>query len=465
MLNNRNYMSINNTKEKQFNISPTGYQHNQENVPPSPIVIHHENHDTGDFNNHVTSYSPTHEGGGSSSSLSSNQFDGRRGWIVLTGLFIIHLFVALHLFWGVMQDYYIREGKSLSPDKSQIMYLTLVGATFQTLFKSCVFIGTLLYTFIGIRLTLLLGIVLLTGGLLLASFTNSIWQLYITYGLCSGLGSAIISAVGLRLSPMWFKKYRSTTSGILSSAVTGSGIILPPIAERLNVSIGVAWTYRIFALIILSSGLIAYPLIKEPEKDAIKEHQKPKQQRRDLFGFSLLKNLDAVIWIMVGPIHLFSAFIMVVFVPSTVTSSGLLGVQGALCVTVLCAGATVGGATNGLLADKFGNLNIFITSMCVCTLTVFFIWIPAHNLMFFMVFCAIAGVFYPCYFSVSIGLRGITYLFAILGPFVATYLETINSSMPPYFYCKIVAGSGFAVCALLGLIIKLRMDSRVFIKI
>ena len=68
-------------------------------------------------------------------------------------------------------------------------------------------------------------------------------------------------------------------------------------------------------------------------------------------------------------------------------------------------------------------------------------------------------------YASALSLRALICILSILGPFLATYLDSLSTNMESYFYIKIVAGSGYMVCALLALIIKYRVNLNTFVKV
>ena len=75
--------------------------------------------------------------------------------------------------------------------------------------------------------------------------------------------------------------------------------------------------YRVLALMILTTGLIAYPVVKERRVDIPETTIRGSNHRliRDTLDFTLLKNLNFVIWITIGPIYLFAMYITLTFIP------------------------------------------------------------------------------------------------------------------------------------------------------
>ncbi|KAI9258806.1 major facilitator superfamily domain-containing protein [Phascolomyces articulosus] len=371
---------------------------------------------------------------------------------------------------GVMQDYYLRT--ELFPEKNLVMRLTFVGALYDVFFRFCIFLGNILYPIIGFRLVLVFGMTLMVLGLVLSSLVTSI-------------NSNTGGKTGYRIIPQWFSKRRvSTASGVFSASLGVGGVVLPPLTNKLNEILGSIWTYRILAIVVFVCTLTGFPCITERKEHGLSGEESKKKQTQsiyDMFGFDLLKNSNLVLWIIIGPIYLCTIVIKTAFIPASATAIGLSDEEGALAVTVASASGVVGAIIIGMIADKFGNFNTFITCSTIAALSVFLLWILTHTLAGLMVFSLIIGFVLPSFFTVStsilisivgmenypkaLGLRALATIFSVVGPFVATYLETLDTSMGPYFYCKVVSGAGYIICALLGLVVKLRMNPKFLAKI
>ncbi|KAI9258808.1 major facilitator superfamily domain-containing protein [Phascolomyces articulosus] len=471
-MRSRNYMTIDNNN---FN----GGKHcegqsSQEGHGKDTLLTSCSNGDSKYRKEMVVNHIPVDE---EAISLHLPPVDGKRAWIVVIGLFLVTIFN------GVMQEYYLRA--KLFPEENLVMWLTFVGVLFEVFFRFFIFLGNIIYPLIGFKLVLILGITMMVGGLILSSLATSIWQLYLTYSLCCGTGAAVLTLTGYRILPQWFTKRLSTASGVFSASLGFGGIVLPPFTNRVNEILGPIWTYRILALIIFVCGLIGFSCIKERKATSLSKGNDNQKKRRqsinDMFGFDLLKNTNLVLWITMGPIYLCVVCIKATFIPSSVTAIGLSDVDGALAVTVSSIAGITGSIIIGILADKFGNLNIFIICTVIAALSVFLLWMMMHSLVGLMAFCVIHGLSCPAFFTVStsvlisivgredypkaVGLRALVTIFSIIGPFIATYLETLDTGMEPYFYCKFVSGAGYTICALLGLVIKLRMNPKLLAKI
>ncbi len=81
----------------------------------------------------------------------------------------------------------------------------------------------------GIRATVTVAMVLIVGGIGLATRMTALWQLWLTWGLMVGLGSGMTAlVVGASVANRWFSARRGLVVGLLTaSAATGALIFLP----------------------------------------------------------------------------------------------------------------------------------------------------------------------------------------------------------------------------------------------
>ncbi len=85
---------------------------------------------------------------------------------------------------------------------------------------------------IGIRRTMMLGLILMAVPILLSQFMTSSWQYLLSWGIISGIGSgAVASVLGAAVINRWFATRKGLVMGMLSaSTATGSLIFLPFLA-------------------------------------------------------------------------------------------------------------------------------------------------------------------------------------------------------------------------------------------
>ncbi|KAI9488748.1 major facilitator superfamily domain-containing protein [Zychaea mexicana] len=393
--------------------------------------------------------------------------DGKQAWTVGIGSFLISLLCGLPNCWGIMQDHYKRSS-TFASDTDVNIKLTFVGALFQAMVLSCVFFINLIYSRVGFRPVLYTGLILTTAGLMLASLATSIWQLYLSVSVCTGLGIACFSTVGLRILPQWFVKYRATAFGVQASTFAIFALIVPHIMVAINNALGAPWTYRVLGFISFALILSSVVLIRE------RVQSPPVSVKKQFVSLvPILKDLNMMIWVVVGPIQMYASYTVFVFIPSYATFIGLTETQGAATISALSAAGIVGRIAAGICGDKLGHLNTYIMCMIICTISIFAIWMFANNFGVLLLFAVVNGLVYGSYFTlaapVAISILGsmekypaalsinmLAFIFFVLGPLIASVVEA-NDTQHPFLYCKIIAGVGYAACALLSLFLKFRL--------
>jgi MFS family permease len=126
------------------------------------------------------------------------------------------------------------------------------------------FLGVLMDTK-GPRWMLSLGVILVGGGMALASFITRPWHLYLTLGFLVSGGSVALAYTGHALFlPNWFVRRRSFAAGIAFSGVGIGSIVIFPWLQSLIVGRG--WRYACVAVAILVFALL--PLI-------VLQHRRP----------------------------------------------------------------------------------------------------------------------------------------------------------------------------------------------
>jgi MFS family permease len=165
---------------------------------------------------------------------------------------------------------------------------------------------------LGTRLTMVLGSILLSLGLILTSFATEIWHVYLTQGVLSGLGSSILYMSIVEVIPQWFTTRRATAMGISSSGSGFGGLALSPMVSSLIQKYGLPWTYRIIGLMALGICLLASCMMRTRLPPG---HDK-KQPIRSPIKLSMLKDIDFVIWLIGVVISLTSYLIPLFYIPS-----------------------------------------------------------------------------------------------------------------------------------------------------
>lgn len=87
------------------------------------------------------------------------------------------------------------------------------------------------------------------GAYIAASFSREIWQLVLSQGVCFGAGMGLCFTATASLIPQWFNKRRSLANGLATSGTGFGGLAYSLASNAMIENIGIAWTFRIMAVI------------------------------------------------------------------------------------------------------------------------------------------------------------------------------------------------------------------------
>ena len=156
------------------------------------------------------------------------------------------------------------------------------------------FIGSL-----GYRPIACLGAVLFGSGLFVSSYVDSVYLLFVSYGLIGGIGSSFIHFTGILILPRFFKLKRSLAYGI---ALSGHGIGAIPVGylmEFLIETYGLRVAFRVFSIfsVPLFLGALTYVPVKSScqklpilHDECYEIPPKVKKRTKKKFDFSVWKN-------------------------------------------------------------------------------------------------------------------------------------------------------------------------------
>lgn len=179
-------------------------------------------------------------------------------WLYMLAALIICVCVGFGYAWSVLQTP-IAAGYGWPERQVSLVYtVTVVCSTMAPLF-----FGSLIRR-IGTRACVIAGAVLFGGGLFLAGTMTRLWQLFLFYGVCSGLGCGFIYPSLMAYVVRLFPDRAGLASG-LGTAAYGSGAVLwAPAAVALMERLSLAAALRVLGLVFLGVILAAALPLREP---------------------------------------------------------------------------------------------------------------------------------------------------------------------------------------------------------
>jgi len=255
----------------------------------------------------------------------------------------------------------------------------------------------------GPRVVLLL-MGLFTGlGLLTTGLTNSLWQLYITYGLLLAVGIGPVFVVSMSTVSRWFDKKRGLAAGIASTGVGLGPLIMAPSATYLLIN----FSWRIaFIIIGLIAWLVVIPISRLLKKspyeidalpDGVKVASKDKKNNYpQSTGLSLREALGVRSFWVITFIYLFYScnlsFIITHLVPH-VTDVGFSAMEAATVLSLMGGTAIAGRVLMGIVSDRIGKK--FTAILCVLLQSAAVLWlIWAKDFWMLQAFAIVFGFAY-----------------------------------------------------------------------
>ena len=224
-------------------------------------------------------------------------------------------------------------------------------------------VSSILSDRVGIRPTAFVGTIFGLIGLLSSAFVTQLELLYLTFGICLGLGAGLIYSPSLVILGHYFDKHMGLANGIVAFGSSLFSIILSIALPYLLRSIQIKYTFLVLAamyLILVLCTLTWKPLIPKQSnlaaltlsKESVAEHV------NDCCAFTkkflntrIFKNRAYVVWSLSLGVALFGYFVPFVHLVSNVLV--LLPDNQLLRITIACHSCLM----SELLEVNSDNLN------------------------------------------------------------------------------------------------------------
>ncbi|KXJ89203.1 major facilitator superfamily domain-containing protein [Microdochium bolleyi] len=310
--------------------------------------------------------------------------EGGYGWAVVAGVFVLNMHTwGLNSSFGVFLAYYLRN--DFFPGVTALEY-AFIGGLSISMSMLCSPLATLLIRsrWCGTSLTIFFGVVFESIGFLGASFATELWQLLLSQGIAFGVGMGLCFVASAPVPAQWFDKKRSLASSIAAAGSGFGGLCYSIATNAMIQSLGLAWTFRVLAVICIVVNSVAAFVIKDRNAATGSVHH--------LFKADLLKRPEYLLyefWLI------FSMFGYVALVFSLVDycqSIGLSASNASLIGALFNLGQGIGRPIIGLASDRYGRLNVAQISTALTGLLCLVFWLPGtRSLAACIVFALICG--------------------------------------------------------------------------
>ncbi|KAK6511795.1 hypothetical protein TWF481_000701 [Arthrobotrys musiformis] len=316
--------------------------------------------------------------------------DGGYGWVcVMCNFFINSCTWGINSSYGVYLSYYLTHDPPLFKEATAFDYALVGGITagWGMLISP---LANLLTRKFSSKVALLIGSVLQCVSLIAASFAYKVWHLYLAQGCLFGIGMGMLFVASVGILPQWFHKRRSVANGISAAGSGIGGLAFSLGTNAMLQRLGLAWTFRITAIIAFVVNTTCSIFLKDRNKKINPEIK--------MFDLNLIKRIEFLYVVGWGAFSMLGYVVILFSLPNFGVSVGLTQSQGSIMGAMLNLGMAIGRPLVGLYSDSWGRINIAGSLTFVCALTVFIIWINAKSfgvLIFFaLINGAICGTFW-----------------------------------------------------------------------
>lgn len=230
----------------------------------------------------------------------------------------------------------------------------------------------------GPRTVALAGGVLYGAGIFLASFTDSLWWLYLSYGLLGGIGLGLGYIVPVATLVKWFPDKRGMITGLAVAGFGAGALITAPIATRLIGTIGVLSTFATLGIVYLVMILGSALFMQDPPAGYKPAGWEPPQSGGQHHGASYTLERALRSWQWYG--------LWVLLFLNTTAGIAIISQAAPMAQEITGASAAVAAATVGLIsiANGIGRLFWAWLSDFVGRRTVFAIMFPLQAVVFWL---------------------------------------------------------------------------------
>lgn len=187
--------------------------------------------------------------------------------------------------------------------------------------------------------------------IMMISLCKEYWQFMLAQGVLLGMVLGVLMFPALAAVSQYFEKKKSAAFGLVVSGSSIGGVVFPIVLSKMlnNTSLGFGWTVRIVGFITLP--LLTFSCI------VIRPRLPPRTTT--FFIWAAFRQADFLL-VFTSLFFIFMGMWTPLFyLPSYATSTGMSPILASYLLAILNAASTFGRIIPGILADKFGQLNMF----------------------------------------------------------------------------------------------------------
>lgn len=373
--------------------------------------------------------------------------------VLVAGFFTNFIVFGVGFTYGVFQEFYLSNEGPLNHAKPATVALigtlatsiTYMGAVFQTTIRK----------YAATNISMAVGGLILSMGLICASWCTQIWQFALTQGIMFGVGASATYIPPIVFAPQYFDKHRGIAMGLVFAGTGFGSLVFAFLTRYLINHVGWQWALRTLGLILLAVTGVCSQFV-EPHPNY---HQ---HSGSLLISSSVLRSRKFGLQMLCGLLQSMAYLIPVIYMASYGTTLGFSSNEGATFIAINNVVNAMSKVLFGHFADSIGKINMLSICCCLSMITVYALWL-IPNRSTFISFVVLYGVasgpiisLIPACLSEMFGIQvyysvtGMLYLCRgignLLGSPIAGLLVKENTSVPSSYF-NVIQYTGAALAA------------------
>lgn len=179
-------------------------------------------------------------------------------WVVLSAMFVSNLCVGSAYAWSVFQTPLMSLFGWSTSETSLAFSISLLMVPFAMI------IGGKTQSERGPKCLMFIGGIIFGSGIISAGFSNSLWILYVTYGLLGGFGIGFIYGTGISNAVKWFPDKRGLAAGLVAAGFALGAVINAPAANYLIQCYGILTSFQVLGVMYIIITVVASRFVSAP---------------------------------------------------------------------------------------------------------------------------------------------------------------------------------------------------------
>lgn len=417
-----------------------------------------------------------------------NTYLTKRRWIVLLASCIANLCIGAIYAWSVFagpmaEHLNALHGTAKTAADLAIVFSVANGDAFITMIA-----GGYLDEKIGSRWVIFIGVAVFGLGFIVSGLASNVFMLVLGFSILCGLANGFAYVCTISNSVKFFPDKKGLVGGLSTASFGISSVIIPPIADALNRSVGVNWAFITFGIVIIVLAVISSFFIMNCPADFIPDGWTPSAvsgnnvTTEDKTARQMLSS--PIFYVMLGMLFIGCTLgLMMISEASSIaqTMIGMTTTAAALVVSILALSNTMGRIVAGWISDKIGRINTLTGVFLVAAAALLCMYVSGGSrnaALFCLGICLIGlcyGAFmgvYPGFTSDQFGVRYSSLNYGIMfigfsaagfaGPMLMQVIFNGQGSYRPVFLIALIfAAAGLAFSFLYRAVRKKSMTAQV----